>query len=160
MEAVHDRLDQYNEEAQQRQPQTLPNMPRRAIQPRRAREINHIVENDYYSDDDHSSRRSRRRPRHTREGRDRADDNLGVGYQQEALMEHSIDTWDEMKTIMRKRFVPSHYHREIHQKLRRLTQGSRSVEEYYQEMETLMIRADVDEDREATSFRLRKLIYL
>lgn len=67
--------------------------------------------------------------------------------------EYPVETWTEMKTIMRKRFVPSHHHRELHNKLRKLTQGSRSVEDYYQELETLLIRADVSEDREATMSR-------
>ncbi|CAA7039936.1 unnamed protein product [Microthlaspi erraticum] len=40
-----------------------------------------------------------------------------------------------MKRIMRQRFVPGHYQRELHSKLKKLTQGSRTVEEYYQEME-------------------------
>jgi len=43
--------------------------------------------------------------------------------------------------------------RELHLKLRNLTQGNRSVEEYYKEMETLMFRADISEDREATLSR-------
>lgn len=51
--------------------------------------------------------------------------------------EYPIDTWAEMKVVMRKRFVPSHYHQELHQKLRRLIQGNRSVENYFQEMEIL-----------------------
>ncbi|XP_024009610.1 uncharacterized protein LOC112084607 [Eutrema salsugineum] len=63
------------------------------------------------------------------------------------------DTWEEMKSLMRKRFVPCHYHRELHQRHRRLTQGHRSVEEYYQAMETLMLRADIREDAEATMSR-------
>ncbi|CAL9238831.1 unnamed protein product [Arabidopsis halleri] len=67
--------------------------------------------------------------------------------------EYPVETWTEMKTIMRKRFVPSHYHCELHQRLRRLTQGHRSVEEYYQDMEKLMLRADISEDREATMSR-------
>ncbi|CAL9238576.1 unnamed protein product [Arabidopsis halleri] len=67
--------------------------------------------------------------------------------------EHPLESWSEMKAIMRKRFVPSHYHRELHLKLRNLTQGSRSVEEYYKEMETLMLRADILEEREATMSR-------
>ena len=54
---------------------------------------------------------------------------------------------------MRKRFVPSHYHRDLLQKLRKLTQGSRTVEEYFQEMELLMLRACISEDREATMAR-------
>ncbi|XP_024011381.1 uncharacterized protein LOC112086641 [Eutrema salsugineum] len=64
-----------------------------------------------------------------------------------------IDTWEDMKSLMRKRFVPSHYHRELHQRLRRLTQGNRSVEDYYQDMKTLMLRADIREDAEATMSR-------
>jgi len=32
-----------------------------------------------------------------------------------------VDTWDELKNLLRKRFVPNHYHRELHQKLRRLS---------------------------------------
>ena len=67
--------------------------------------------------------------------------------------EFPIETWAEMKALMRKRFVPSHYHRDLHQKLRKLTQGSRTVEEYFQEMELLMLRACVSEDREATMAR-------
>ena len=57
---------------------------------------------------------------------------------------------EEMKTIMRRRFVPSHYHRGLTKKLQTLTQGSMSVEDYYKEMEIAMIRANVEEDREAT----------
>ncbi|WZY72210.1 hypothetical protein YC2023_004450 [Brassica napus] len=67
--------------------------------------------------------------------------------------EFPIETWAEMKAVMRKRFVPSHYHRDLHQKLRLLTQGSKSVEEYFQEMELLMLRACVSEDSEATMAR-------
>ncbi|XP_056855374.1 uncharacterized protein LOC130504765 [Raphanus sativus] len=67
--------------------------------------------------------------------------------------EFPIETWAEMKSLMRRRFVPSHYHRDLHQKLRLLTQGSKSVEEYYQEMELLMLRAKISEDSEATMAR-------
>jgi hypothetical protein len=64
--------------------------------------------------------------------------------------ERPIETWGELKAFMRQRFVPSHYYRELYQKLQNLTQGSRSVEDYHQEMEVAMIRANVEEDREAT----------
>uniref|UniRef100_A0A2N9FBE6 RNA-directed DNA polymerase n=1 Tax=Fagus sylvatica TaxID=28930 RepID=A0A2N9FBE6_FAGSY len=67
--------------------------------------------------------------------------------------EPPVDTWEEMKMLMRKRFVPSHYYRGLYQKLQRLNQGSKSVEEYYKEMEVAMIRANVEEDREATMAR-------
>lgn len=67
--------------------------------------------------------------------------------------EYPIDTWDDMKRVMRKRFVPSYYYRELHQKLHRLYQGSRSVEEYHKEMEMLMIKANIEEDPEVTMSR-------
>jgi len=51
---------------------------------------------------------------------------------------------------MRKRYVPSHYYRDLYQKLQRLMQGSKCVEDYYKEMEMAMVRANVNEDREAT----------
>ena len=67
--------------------------------------------------------------------------------------ERPIQTWSEMKAVMRRRFIPSYYHRELYQKLQNLTQGTRSVEDYFKEMEVAMIRADVEEDREATMAR-------
>ena len=76
-----------------------------------------------------------------------------VQKERERNREYPVDTWEEMKSLMRRRFVPSWYHRELHNKLQRLTQGSRSVDEYYKEMEVAMIRANVIEDREATMSR-------
>ncbi|XP_012482972.1 uncharacterized protein LOC105797562 [Gossypium raimondii] len=67
--------------------------------------------------------------------------------------ERPISTWTEMKGVMRKRFIPSYYYRELYQKLQNLTQGNQSVEDYFKEMEIVMIRANVDEDREATMAR-------
>src|SRR5262249_41922635 len=67
--------------------------------------------------------------------------------------ERPIASWVDMKACMRKRFVPSYYHREMHQRLQRLTQGSKSVEDYHKEMEVAMIIANVEEDPEATMAR-------
>ena len=47
--------------------------------------------------------------------------------------ERPISRWEEMKTIMRRRFVPSHYYRDLHKKLQTLTQGYMSVEDYYRD---------------------------
>ena len=35
--------------------------------------------------------------------------------------ERPIETWDEMKSLMRKRFIPNHYYRDLYQKLQCLT---------------------------------------
>ncbi|XP_071917089.1 uncharacterized protein [Coffea arabica] len=67
--------------------------------------------------------------------------------------EYPITTWTELKGVMKKRFVPSHYHRDLYLKLQNLTQGTNSVEDYHKEMEIAMLRADIVEDREATMAR-------
>lgn len=58
-----------------------------------------------------------------------------------------------MKTIMRKKFVPSYYYREMHQKLQRLTHEFISVENYHKEMEMAMNRANIEENPEVTMVR-------
>ena len=58
-----------------------------------------------------------------------------------------------MKEFMRRRFVPEHYKRDMYNKLQRLSQGNMSVDEYYKEMELLMIRTGTTEDPEATMAR-------
>jgi hypothetical protein len=60
-----------------------------------------------------------------------------------------VDTWEEMKMLIRKRFVPNHYYKGLYQKLQNLRQGSESMDKYYKEMEVAMIRANVEEDPEA-----------
>ncbi|RVW23861.1 Transposon Ty3-G Gag-Pol polyprotein [Vitis vinifera] len=67
--------------------------------------------------------------------------------------ENPIETWEEMKATMRRQFVPCHYYRDLYKKLQSLTQDYRSVDDYHKEMEIAMIRANVEEDREATMSR-------
>ena len=49
--------------------------------------------------------------------------------------ERPIESWEEMKMVMRRSFVPSHYFRDLHNKLQNLKQGNRCVEDYFKEME-------------------------
>ena len=57
-----------------------------------------------------------------------------------------IPSWTTLKDVMRTRFVPSHYMRDLHNRLARLVQGGRSVGEYFREMEMIMARANIVED--------------
>jgi len=41
----------------------------------------------------------------------------------------------EMKVLMRRRFVPNHYYRDLYLKLQGLNQGYKTVDEYHKEME-------------------------
>jgi hypothetical protein len=64
-----------------------------------------------------------------------------------------VVSWEEMKMLMRRRFVPNHNYRDLYLKLQSLNQGSSSVNKYFKEMEIKMIRANVIDDREATITR-------
>ena len=54
-------------------------------------------------------------------------------------------TWSALKTAMRVRFVPPTYQRDLLKNLTRLEQGKNSVEEYYQELQTWMVRCGLVE---------------
>lgn len=63
------------------------------------------------------------------------------------------ESWNQMKSIMKRRFVPEHFTRTLYTRLQQLRQGNSSVEEYYKEMEILLIRTGVEEQEEATMAR-------
>ena len=56
--------------------------------------------------------------------------------------------WDALKSALHTRFVPSHYQRDLLKRLSRLEQDKNSVEDYYQELQTGMIRCGIEEDNE------------
>jgi hypothetical protein len=58
-----------------------------------------------------------------------------------------------MKRVMRRRFIPSSYWRDLHNRLQTLKQGSKLVDEYIKEMELLLIRSDIREDEESRMAR-------
>jgi hypothetical protein len=58
-----------------------------------------------------------------------------------------------MKREMRCHFVPAYYSRDLHLRLKRLVQGTRSVDEYFQEMEMCLLRTGITEDEESTMAR-------
>jgi hypothetical protein len=62
-------------------------------------------------------------------------------------------TWDALKRIMRARFVPSYYARDLLNQLQQLKQGTKSVEEYYQELQMGMLRCNLEEDVEPAMAR-------
>ena len=62
-------------------------------------------------------------------------------------------TWNALKRMMRARFVPSYYARDLLNKLQRLNQGSKSVEEYFQEMQIGLLRCGLDENEDTKMAR-------
>lgn len=73
--------------------------------------------------------------------------------QREVHHERPVASWVEMKHEMRARFMPKHYKRDLYDKLQSMKQGTRFVEEYYQEIEKAMIRANIQEAEEQTMAR-------
>ena len=59
----------------------------------------------------------------------------------EIALDHEppIETWSELKKLMRKKFIQSWYQRDMIKRLHRIIQGNKSVEKYYQELEVLCI---------------------
>ncbi|KAL4323394.1 hypothetical protein GQ457_11G025940 [Hibiscus cannabinus] len=57
-----------------------------------------------------------------------------------------IESWEELKQIMRNKYFPKGYYRKNERKFQQLKQGSMSVEEYYNTMRVLMNRAYIFEE--------------
>ncbi|KAK1693826.1 hypothetical protein QYE76_010523 [Lolium multiflorum] len=67
--------------------------------------------------------------------------------------EPPIDTWEEMKEEMHARFVPTHYETDLFNKLQKLKQGTKTVEEFFKEMVLTMMRANIQESEQQTIAR-------
>uniref|UniRef100_A0ACD6A0B6 Uncharacterized protein n=1 Tax=Avena sativa TaxID=4498 RepID=A0ACD6A0B6_AVESA len=68
----------------------------------------------------------------------------------DARQEPPITTWINMKDHMISHFVPSHFTHDLFNKLQSLSQGTKTVEEYFKQMEINMIRANIEEHDEQT----------
>ena len=49
--------------------------------------------------------------------------------------------------------MPSHFYRELYQRFQSLSQGTKSVDEYFKKMKLVMIQSNIEEDMEATMAR-------
>jgi hypothetical protein len=63
------------------------------------------------------------------------------------------DTCDRLKIAMRERFVPPVYQHDLHKKLQRFDQRDMSVQDYYAELQTGIVRAGVHEETEDKIYR-------
>ena len=63
--------------------------------------------------------------------------------------------WAQLKTAMRRRFVPSYYARDLLNKMQCFQQGQQFVETYYQELQKGMIRCGLVESDDAAMARFR-----
>jgi len=58
-------------------------------------------------------------------------------------------SWLDLKLCMRSRFVPPHYRNKLLLKLQRLHQGSRSVDEYFKDLEVTLTKINMHESEES-----------
>ena len=65
----------------------------------------------------------------------------------------TIEYWNDLKSALRRRHIPSYYHWELMDKFRRLSQRNMSIEEYRQKMELYMMRVGIREDETVTIAR-------
>nr|KYP44055.1 hypothetical protein KK1_034479 [Cajanus cajan] len=61
-----------------------------------------------------------------------------------------IQYWNDLRSALRRRHIPSYYGRELMNKLQRLQQKDMTVEKYRQQMELYMMRA-CNREEEATT---------
>jgi len=61
--------------------------------------------------------------------------------------------WKDLKLCMRARFVPPHYRKELLLKLQRLQQGTKSVDDYFKELETNLTKIEMHESEESKMAR-------
>ncbi|KAL0420475.1 UNVERIFIED_CONTAM: hypothetical protein Slati_3070400 [Sesamum latifolium] len=112
----------------------------------------HPIYNEYLEDPSDGEEYEDIRPRRLNRPRDRprrpSEEDGGLGGVK--MHKEWIRNGKRPITIMRRRFVPSYYRRELHNHLQHLTQGSKSVDEYYKEMEIAINRTNIMEDNEAT----------
>ncbi|XP_052736052.1 uncharacterized protein LOC108336864 [Vigna angularis] len=69
--------------------------------------------------------------------------------------DYTIQYWNKLKAALHRRHVPAYYAREVMDKLHRLQQRNMSVEEYWQKLELLMLRAGIKEEEQFTIARFQ-----
>ena len=58
-------------------------------------------------------------------------------------------SWNDLIECMRLRFVPPHFRKDLMLKLQRFQQGTLSVDAYFKELETLLLKVKLKENEEA-----------
>jgi len=74
---------------------------------------------------------------------------MGIGLNKRSFVVY----WDDLKACMRARFVLPHFRKDLLLKLQRLQKGTLSVDGYFKELETLLIKVDMHESDEAKMAR-------
>ncbi|XP_022032947.1 uncharacterized protein LOC110934061 [Helianthus annuus] len=73
--------------------------------------------------------------------------------QREKMGKSKVRSWQKMKKLLKAKFMPVYYLQESFTKLHFIKQGTRSVEEFSQEFEHLLMKCDLGEDDPQTLVR-------
>ena len=73
--------------------------------------------------------------------------------ERESHHNYELPTWLELITLMEMRYLTPNYYQEVLKKVYMLRQGSKSVEEYYDEFENLRMKSKLEESLECTVIR-------
>jgi hypothetical protein len=68
-----------------------------------------------------------------------------------------VNCWEDLKKTMREEFVPREYELILLRRLKRIKQGSKSVQSYHDELSCAMRRANIVEDMDAKEYFMRGL---
>ena len=60
-----------------------------------------------------------------------------------------VVSWNDLKACLHARFVPPHFRKDLMLKLQRFHQDTLSVDDYFKQLDTLLIRINMDESEEA-----------
>jgi len=64
-----------------------------------------------------------------------------------------VVSWEDLKLCMHARFVPPHYRKELLLKLQQLQQGTKNVDDYFNELETTLTKIDMHESEKSKMAR-------
>ncbi|KAF8046911.1 hypothetical protein N665_3340s0001 [Sinapis alba] len=79
---------------------------------------------------------------------DQEDENPWQGGKDLKLTPPTVAGKDDMRALLRKRYVPNYYYRDLQKRFRKLIQGTKTVEEYYEEFDSLKNRLEVQDSEE------------
>ena len=60
-----------------------------------------------------------------------------------------VVSWNDLKACLRARFIPPHFRKDLMLKLQWFHQGTLCVDDYFKQLDTLLIRVNMDESEEA-----------
>ncbi|KAH0667840.1 hypothetical protein KY285_029046 [Solanum tuberosum] len=75
--------------------------------------------------------------------------------ERESHHNYELPTWQKLIALMELRYLTPNYYKEVLKKVYMLRQGTKSVEDYYDEFENLRMKSKIEENMECTPLKLK-----